>query len=125
MAAAQPKTEEERDEEELRDVESKLTEVLDLMTARHSRDRTDVNLEAARIRRHENTGNIQSVFHVAEKGGHHVPTTMHTKATMDLADQLKTRIKLGKYARELQDSLHRLSERHIAVLERILARSRY
>jgi hypothetical protein len=124
MSAAKPKTEEELDEEELRDVESKLTEVLDLMTARLSRDQTDVSLEAARIRRYENAGNIQPVFHVTH-GGHHVPTTMHTKSTMDLAEQLKNRIKLGKYARELQDSLHRLAERHVKVLEKILARSRY
>lgn len=120
----QPKTEEELDEEELRDVEAKLKEVLELMTAKHSRDSTDERLEEARLKRYDNMGNVQPVFHVSS-AGHHVATNMHTKCTMDLAEQLKIRIKLGKYARELQDSLHRLSERHINVLEKILARSRY
>ena len=40
-AKAPPKTPEELDEEERREVESKLKEVLDLMTARHHRDRVD------------------------------------------------------------------------------------
>jgi hypothetical protein len=50
---------------------------------------------------------------------------MHTKTTLDLAEQLKLRIQLGKYAKELDNSLERLSARQVAVLERMLGRSRY
>jgi hypothetical protein len=50
---------------------------------------------------------------------------MHTHTKLELADTLKTRIKLGQYAANLEDSLRRLSERHVAVLERILQRARY
>lgn len=119
----QPKTPEELDEEELREVEAKMKEVLDLMTARHHRDRVDEQLETARARRDEHAGNRQPVFHI--HGSHHAPTTMNTKTALDLAELLKLRIKLGQYARELDDSLERLSVRHVAVLERMLARSRY
>ena len=50
---------------------------------------------------------------------------MHTKTALDLAERLKRRIQLGQYALELEDSLSRLSERYVAVLERMLERSRY
>ena len=122
-ATAPPQTPEELDEEERREVESKLKEVLDLMTARHHRDRVDEALEAARTRRDEHAGNKQAVFHITPS--HHVPTTMHTKTALDLAEQLKLRIQLGQYARELDDTLERLSARYVAVLERMLGRSRY
>lgn len=122
-AQPQEKTPEELDEEERREVESKLKEVLDLMTARHHRDRVDDALQAARIRRDEHAGNKQAVFHITS--AHHAPTTMHTKTALDLAEQLKLRIQLGQYARELDDSLERLSTRYVAVLERMLKRSRY
>lgn len=120
---APAKTPEELDEEELREVEGKVKEVLALMTARHHRDQVDERLELARARRDEHAGNKQAVFHVS--GPHHVATTMHTKTALDLAEQLKLRIQLGQYARELDDSLERLSLRYVAVLERMLERSRY
>ena len=123
MSEKPAKTPEELDEEELREVEGKVKEVLDLMTARHHRDRVDQHLEMARSRRDEHAGNKQAVFHIS--GSHHVPTTMHTKTALDLAETLKLRIQLGQYARELDDSLERLSLRYVAVLERMLGRSRY
>ena len=123
MSKPVPKTPEQLDEEELREVEGKLKEVLDLMTARHHRHRTDESLQLARTRRDEHAGNTQSVFHISSS--HHAATTMHTKTGLDLAEQLKLRIQLGKYALELDDSLERLTARYVAVLERMLARSRY
>ena len=117
------KTPEELDDEELREVEGKMKEVLDLMTGRKRRDETDATVMEARARRDDHAGNRQPVFHVS--GGHHAATTMHTKTALDLAEQLKLRIQLGKYALELDDSLHRLSVRHVDVLERMLSRSRY
>ena len=50
---------------------------------------------------------------------------MHTQTKLALAETLKLRIQLGQYARELDDTLERLSVRYVAVLERILGRSRY
>jgi hypothetical protein len=120
---AKPKTPEELDEEELREVEGKMKEVLDLMTARHHRTKTDENLQAARARHEEFAGDKRSVFHISS--GHHAATTLHTKTALDLGEQLKLRIQLGKYALELDDSLERLSTRQVAVLERMLGRSRY
>ena len=123
MSTTPAKTEEEKDEEELREVESRLQEVMDLMTSRKNRKESDVALEKARIKRSEHTGNIQQIFHVSSK--HHLVTTMHTKSSLDLCEHLKTRIKLGQYALELDDTLHRLTERYVKVLEKTLARSKY
>jgi hypothetical protein len=117
------KTPEELDEEELREVEGKIKEVLDLMTARHHRAATDEKLEVARIKRDEHAGDRQPVYHLS--GSHHAATTMHTKTALDLAEQLKLRIQLGKFALELDNSLERLSARYVDVLERMLGRSRY
>jgi hypothetical protein len=122
-SSTEAKTPEQLDEEELREVEAKLKEVLDLMTNRHHRHKADEALETARLRRDEHAGNRQAVFHITQS--HHAPTTMHTKTALDLAEQLKLRIQLGKYALELDDALQRLSERQVAVLERMLGRSRY
>lgn len=122
-SSTEAKTPEQLDEEELREVEGKMKEVLDLMTARHDRGRVDEQLQLKRARRDEHAGNRQAVYHI--NGGHHVATTMHTKTALDLAEQLKLRIQLGQYARELDNSLERLSARQVAVLERMLSRSRY
>jgi hypothetical protein len=121
---AEEKTPEELDEEELREVEAKMKEVLELMTGRHHRDRSDDQLETARARRDEHAENRQPVYHHIAAGVH-AATTMKTKTTLDLAEQLKLRIQLGKYAKELDDSLERLSVRQVEVLERMLGRSRY
>ena len=118
-----PKTAEELDEEEQREVEGKMKEVMDLMTARHHREDVDRKLELARGRRTTHAGSKQPVFHVAPP--HHVPTTMHTKTELELAEQLKLRIQLVKYALGLDNSLKRLSTRYVNVLERVLKRARY
>jgi hypothetical protein len=124
MSAGTSKTPEELDAEERREVESKLKEVLDLMTARHHRDRADETLTLARERREASVGDRRPIYHRTESG-HHAATTMQTKAALDLAEQIKLRIQLGQYARELDETLERLSERYLAVLERQLGRSRY
>ena len=106
-------------------MEGKIKEVLGLMTDKQHRSKTDENLGLARSRRDEHNGNKQSVYHRSAGGEHHAITTMHTKSELDLAEQLKLRIQLGKYALELDDALTRLSSRYVKVLERQLGRSRY
>jgi hypothetical protein len=125
--SAPEKTPEEKDEEELREVEAKIKEVLALMGERHTRAQTDEKLAAARARRDEHHGNRQSVFYRVGKVGKggQVATTLHTQSHLELGEVLKTRIQLGQYAANLEDTLRRLSERHVEVLERILSRSRY
>ena len=119
------KTPEQLDEEECREVEGKIKEVLGLMTKKHHRHKTDENLDLARAMHEEHKGNKQTVYHRSAGGEHQAITSMHTKTELDLAEQLKLRIQLGKYALELDDALTRLSSRYVKVLERQLGRSRY
>jgi 3-mercaptopyruvate sulfurtransferase SseA len=123
MTTKPEKTPEERDEEELREIESKIKEVMELMAKGHKRDEVDKRLSDARLRRDAHHGDKTSAYHIASSG--HVPTTRHTESKIALAEQLKLRIQLGQYARNLDDTLERLSARHVDVLERILKRSRY
>jgi hypothetical protein len=117
------KTPEDLDEEELREVEGRIKDVVGLMAGGHERDVVDEQLAAARERRDRYHGDMTSTFHITKQG--HAATTFHTKTKLDLAETLKLRIQLGKHARRLDDSLQRLSVRYVEVLERMLKRSRY
>ena len=107
----------------MREVEGKIKEVVGLMSEGHRRDDVDERLALARERRDMHHGDRTSTFHITQQG--HAATTMHTQTKLALAETLKLRIQLGQYARELDDALERLSVRYVAVLERILGRSRY
>ncbi len=115
-------TEEEKDEQLLREIESKIKEVTELMANGHTREIVDEHIEDARTLRELHENDTSSVFHITPSG--HVPTTRRTQTSLKLAHLLKTRIKLGKYALKLDESLERLSKRYVGVLERILKRSR-
>ena len=121
--ATEPKTAEEMDEEELREVEGRIKEVVGLMTAGHDRGAVDEQLSQARERRDEYHGDMRSTYHITKQG--HAATTFHTQTKLALAETLKLRIQLGKHARKLDDSLQRLSVRYVNVLERVLKRARY
>lgn len=120
---AKEKTPEEKDEEELREVEAKIKEVVGLMSKGHQRDEVDKRLKRARTRRDDHHGDKSSAFHISEQG--HAATTKHTETKLALAEALKLRIQMGQYAKNLDDTLERLSVRYVAVLERILGRARY
>jgi len=113
-------TPEQRDAEELREVEGRLDEVLRLLTQRKTREGSQGQLLTLRARRDEHASNGQAVVHI--HAGHHAPTTMRTKASLDLGECLKENLVLQKYARELETSLRSLSERRVLILERMYAR---
>lgn len=123
MSEKQAKTPEEQDEEELREVEARIREVTTLMADGHSRDIVDDRVTKARARRDEFHGDKTSAFFITQQG--HVPTSLHTQTKLELAGVLKLRIQLGQYARNLDDTLERLSVRYVTVLDRMLSRSRY
>jgi hypothetical protein len=115
-----PLTAEEKDEKDLRETEGRLEEVLKLLTQRRTRETAQAQLTELRERRDEHASNGQPVAHI--HGGHHAPTTMRTKASLDLGESLKENLVFQRYARELETSLRSLSERRVAVLERMYAR---
>jgi hypothetical protein len=114
-------TPEERDEKELREIEGEMKEVLDLLTRRQTREAAGKHLEGLRRRRDEHATNPQPAMHM--DGATHAPTTMRTKTRLDLAEGLKNSIALHRHHESLETALSGLSERYVAVLERILARA--
>ena len=116
------KTPEELDEQELREVEAEMKEVLDLLSRRQNREDAGRQLEQRRATREAHEHNGQPAMHM--HGSTRAPTTMRTKVCLDLGESLKTNIALHRHAASLEDSLHRLCERHVAVLERILERAK-
>jgi len=128
-AGAKPKkpTQEELDDERLREIEAKIKELLQLISQGHDREKADAALGEARATRDEQQGNRKErTFHKEAQGsGKPIPMGQHTSAHLKLASALKLRIRLGEYAQELEDSLTRLAEEQVEVLERQLKRARY
>ena len=120
-------TQEELDEERLREIEARIKELIQLIGEGHDRAGADERLQGARDLRDEQNGNRRErTYHKEDKGlGKSTPMTQHTSAHLKLASALKLRIQLGEYAVELEDSLARLAEEQVEVLERKLKRARY
>ena len=121
-------TQEELDDERLREIEAKMKELVRLMGDRANRPQADEKLEIARETRDKHAGNPrENAFHKGGEGGGSKPiaVSMDTKSALDLAEALKMRIKLGEYALDLQDSLNRLAVEQVEILERCLKRARY
>lgn len=93
----------------------------------HNRQAADERLEQAREQHAQQTGNKKErVFYKQRSGiSKSIPVTRHTHAHLELADALRLRIRLGEFALDLGDSLERLAEEQVEVLERQLKRARY
>lgn len=102
-------------QDELLDVEGRIDEVITLMRV----ERVDEKLEKARLLRDKHNCDWTSAYLLEHKKGA-VTTTRHTQAHLALGDILKTKIKLCQYTESLEDTLRRLSEQRVALLERIL-----
>jgi hypothetical protein len=122
MSAPKKKTKAELDQERLREVEARMKEALDLLAAGATREKADSGLETARQNRARHAGNGGGVFHA--HGSKRVPLKMSTKSSLDLAEALKLRIRIGDFALELEDSLQRMAGEQVELLERELKRAR-
>lgn len=102
-------------EERLREVESEIKEVLDLMAAGLDRNESTADVGRKRKQRDEWKGSQKGVF--MKHAGANVSTTMHSKAHLELGDALKHRLRLGRQALKLEEALARLVEERVALLE--------
>jgi len=116
-------TEEEKDEERLREVEAKLEDLSDLLSQGVSRESADDKIDEAKTRVASGKGEskpLLRVFH--QKGGKKLPTTRRTQSKMHLAEALKLRLRVGQHAQDLEHALHLLVKEQVQILERQLAR---
>jgi hypothetical protein len=102
-------------QDELVVVEGKIQEILSLMRE----DWTDCKLQKARNRRDKHWRDIRSAY-LLERKKKPVHTTMHTLTHLELGDALRIQIKSCQFETKLEDSLSKLSEQRVDVLERIL-----
>lgn len=124
-AAAEPKepTQEEKDEERLREIEAKITDLIELLHTGTTRDSADSKVSEHRERVKSGKGEprpLLRVFH--DHGGKRIATTRRTQSKMQLADSLKMRIRVGKHAQDLEHALHILVREQVEILERQLER---
>jgi hypothetical protein len=120
------KTKAELDEERLREIEARIKEAIELLKSGVDRGAADERVARAREERDRHKGNrSRQVFHRHQGGKDAVPTSVHTKSALDLAEALRLRIRLGDFAADVQDSLARLAEEQNEILERVLKRARY
>jgi hypothetical protein len=119
-------TQEELDEQRLREIEARLKELTQLMSEGKDRPRADEHLTRARQIHAEHSGNHKErVFYKTQGAQRPVTVSQHTRSHLELADALKLRIRLGEFALDLGDSMQRLAEEQVEVLERVLKRARY
>jgi hypothetical protein len=125
-ADAEPKepTQEEKDEERLREIEARIEDLTDLLSGGVSRESADRKIGDARDRVNSAKGEprpLLRVFH--DHGGKRISTTRRTQSKMHLADALKLRIRVGKHAQDLEHALHILVREQVEILERQLGRT--
>jgi hypothetical protein len=120
-----PKTQEEKDEERLRELEQKIKDVVDLMQEGVDREQMDKDLDEARAHHEKHKDNETKAFHKHNGSSKSLVIPTKTKSALDLIEKLKKRIRLGEHALNLHEALHRAASSQIDVLERCLKRARY
>jgi hypothetical protein len=121
-AEKQP-TQEEKDEERLREIEERVTDLVELLNTGTTRESADANIDEHRERVKSGKGEprpLLKVYH--EHKGKKIPTTRRTQSKLMLADSLKMRIRVGKHAQDLEHALHILVKEQVEILERKLER---
>lgn len=106
-------------EERLREVESEIKEILDLMALGLNKQESTEEVGRKRKQRDEWKGSQRGVF--LKHGGAIVNTSMHSKTHLELGDALKHRLRLGRQALRLEEALARLVEERVALLEGMMA----
>lgn len=125
-AAGEPKqpTQEERDVERLREVEARLSDIVDLLQRGATRESADDGVRTARQRVDSGEGEARPLLRVYhDHGGKRIATTRRTQSKMQLADALKLRMRVGGHPRDLEHALHLLVREQVEILERQLARA--
>jgi hypothetical protein len=121
-AEKQP-TQEEKDEERLREIEERICDLTELLSKGVTRDSADAEIGEARERVESGKGEprpLLKVYH--EHGGKKIATTRRTQSKMMLAHSLKLRIRVGRHAQDLEHALHILVREQVEILERQLER---
>lgn len=122
-AAAKPPTQEELDEERLRELTKIIKELLDMLA--HGVSRQSADEEVDRLRRRVASGEDEGkpllrVYH--DHGGRKVCTTRRTQSKLMLAEALERRSRVWSYPHDLEHALHIHTHEQLEIMERKHAR---
>ena len=125
-ADAEPKepSQEEKDEERMRELEAKIADLVEVLSSGTTRESADHSVSDAKDRvqtTQDEERPFLRVYH--DHGGKRIPTTRRTQSKMQLADALRQRIRVGKHAQDLEHGLHILVREQVEILERQLGRT--
>ncbi len=116
MSTAKPKTQAELDEEEFRELDTKIKEVCTMLSKRHDRKGTRQRFRDAEVRHSMSTHEESAV---ATVDALRFATTSKMRHRLEMVDHLKTLKKLLEYRADLQAELDKLTERQLTLLMRL------
>ncbi len=115
------KSQEELDEERLKEIEQKLTDLIELIHAKVTRESLDKDVETHRKRVESTKGESRpytQIYHEHGSSGKKIPTTRRTSSKMHLVDSLKMQLRVSKHPKDLEHALHILVQEQLEILER-------
>lgn len=118
-AQEKPPTQEEKDEERLKELAGIIKELLDLLAQGVSRQSADEEVE--RLRQRVASGEDEDrpllrVYHSHSAGK--VPTTRRTQSKLMLAEALERRARVWSHPRDLEHALHIHAHEKLEIMER-------
>lgn len=116
MSTAKPKTQAELDEEEFRELDTKIKEVCAMLSKRHDRKVTRQHFREAEVRHTLSTHDESAV---ATVDAMRFATTARMRHRLEMVEHLKTLKKLLEYRADLQAELDQLTERQLTLLMRL------
>jgi hypothetical protein len=111
------KTQEEKDQELIRDIEKKIEEVVELLALKKDVDDVDKELECIQSEK-DKSKDSRDMAWLPHKSHKNVAINKNTKVNMDLIKTLKHRQKLLENPSDLLKHLDNLTERLLVVVQR-------
>lgn len=114
---AEPKTQEEKDQQLIKDIEKKIEEVVELLALRKDVDEVDKELECMNTEKEKSKGSSELAW-LPHKSHKNVAINKHTKINMDLIKTLQHKRKLTDHPDDLLEHLDKLTEKLLVVVQR-------
>lgn len=111
------KTQEEKDQELIRDIEKKIEEVVELLALQKDVDEVDKELECIQTEK-DRSKDSKDMAWLPHKSHKNVAINKNTKVNMDLIKTLKHRQKLLENPSDLLKHLDNLTEKLLVVVQR-------
>lgn len=113
MSTKEP-TQEEKDEQMIRDIEQRIEEVMELLSFQKDIDK-EVETKKKQSQKSKNSKELTWAPHAKHKN---IPITEHSKGNMELISMIKTKKKFLDHPEDLLGHLDKLTDKLLSVVER-------